>query len=166
MSEVIKRACAVAVAFGLGSLMAYGQSYGGSLSIVKGDAVQYLFPEQVTVAAGKPSQVTLHFRIAPGLHINSHTPSEDTLIPTTFSIPEGVGVRLDGASYPVGTDMTLPMDPKTKLSVYTGEFAIQARIVAAAGNHLVEAKLRYQACNQSECMPPKTISVAIDVIGK
>jgi hypothetical protein len=29
----------------------------------------------------------------------------------------------------------------------------------------VEAKLRYQACNNDTCMPPKTITVPIDVIG-
>ena len=62
--------------------------------------------------------------------------------------------------------MTLPSDPKTKLSVYTGEFTIQARIVATPGNHLVQAKLRYQACDQNQCLPPKTITVPIDVIGK
>jgi hypothetical protein len=43
---------------------------------------------------------------------------------------------------------------------------IQAKIVAAAGNHLVEAKLHFQACDKSVCLPPKTISAAIDVIGK
>jgi hypothetical protein len=43
---------------------------------------------------------------------------------------------------------------------------IQARIVAASGNHLVEARLRYQACDKNECLPPKTIPVAIDVIGR
>jgi hypothetical protein len=159
---------AAAIAFGIVALTAQGQIIPGaeSHSVIKSDAVQYLFPEQVTVPSGKASPVTLHFRIAQGLHINSHTPSEDYLIPTTFSIPEGTGVKLEKASYPAGADMTLPIDPKTKLSVYTGEFVIQASIVSAPGNHLVEAKLRYQACNQSECMPPKTIPVAIDVIGK
>jgi hypothetical protein len=34
--------------------------------------------------------------------------------------------------------MTPAFDPSTKLSVYTGEFTIHARIVAARGNHLVE----------------------------
>ena len=53
-----------------------------------------------------------------------------------------------------------------KLSVYTGEFVVQARIKAAPGDHLVEAKLRYQACDRNACMPPKTITAAIDVIGK
>lgn len=130
------------------------------------DAVAYLFPEQVTVAAGKPSPVSLHFRVAPGLHINSHAPSDDSYIPTAFSIPAGAGVRLDAASYPPGAVISLTIDPKTKLSVYSGEFVVQARIVSTPGNHLVEGKLRYQACDNNECMPPKTITVPIDVIGK
>jgi hypothetical protein len=125
-----------------------------------------MFPEQVSVPAGKPSLVALHFHIAEGLHINSHTPSDEFLIPTTFSIPEGSGVRLETATYPPGRVISLPIDPTTKLSVYTGEFIIQARMVAAAGNHLVQGQLHYQACDNNQCMPPKTITVAIDVIGK
>ena len=135
-------------------------------SIVKSAAVEYLFPEQISVPAGKASPVALHFSVAQGLHINSHTPKDSYLIPTVLSIPAASGVRLEGAAYPPGADFTLPLDPKTKLSVYTGEFIIQARIVAASGNHLVEAKLRYQACDNNACMPPKTITVPIDVIGK
>jgi len=158
---------AAAVAIWLGCLLAHGQAFGSqSRSLAKSDAVLYLFPEQVTVPAGKPSPVTLHFRIAEGLHINSHTPKQEELIPTDFSIPAGAGVRLDKAIYPAGSDITLPADPKTKLNVYTGEFSIETQVVAAPGNHLVEAKLRYQACSQTECLPPRTIPVAIDVIGK
>jgi Thiol:disulfide interchange protein DsbD, N-terminal len=157
---------AVVLAFGLAAMAAQGQGFGANRSTGTSDAVQYLFPEQVTVPAGKASPVTLHFRIAQGLHINSHTPSEDYLIPTVFSIPGDAGVKLQTASYPAGSTLILPMDPKTKLNVYTGDFIIHARIVAAGGNHLVQAKLHYQACNQTQCMPPTTISAAIDVIGK
>jgi hypothetical protein len=128
-------------------------------------AVEYIYPEQITIPAGKPTKIELHFRIAPGLHINSHTPSEEELIPTTYSIPEGSGVSLTDAIYPPGVDFTLPLDRKTKLSVYTGEFTIQARVVAMVGDHLVQARLRYQACDNNACMPPKTITAAIDVIG-
>jgi hypothetical protein len=137
-----------------------------SRSILHGAAVEYLFPEQITIQASKPVPVPLHFRIAPGFHINSHTPKEDYLIPTAFSIPESSGVRLASAAYPAGGDFTLPLDPSTKLSVYTGEFTIDARLVAERGNHLVQASLRYQACDKNACMPPKTITVPIDVIGK
>jgi len=154
---------------GLAGTRAYGQFVSNSPrndSPIKTEAVQYLFPEQVSVPAGKPSPVILHFRVARGLHINSHTPSDKFLIPTDFSIPDSTGVRLNAVNYPPGTIISLAFDPSTKLSVYTGEFAIQARIEATPGNHPVQAKLHYQACDQNQCMPPKTIDVPIEVIGK
>jgi cytochrome c biogenesis DsbD-like protein len=159
---------AVMAALGAGALAAQIVPTGPQSrpAVVRTEAVTYLFPEQVTIAAGKPSRVELHFRVGQGLHINSHTPSADYLIPTDFSIPEGAGVKLDGAAYPEGKIITLPFDPTTKLSVYTGEFMIEARIAAAPGNHLVQARLHYQACDQNQCLPPKTINVPIDVIGK
>jgi hypothetical protein len=135
-------------------------------SVLEKQAVEYLYPEQISIAAGKPAPVALHFRIQQDLHINSHTPHAEYLIPTVFSVPESSGVKLAAADYPAGTDLTLPADPDQKLSVYTGDFTIQANIVSTRGNHLVEAKLRYQACDQTQCLPPKTITVPIDVIGK
>lgn len=135
-------------------------------SAPKAESVQYLYPEQVTIPAGKPAHVSLHFRIEPGLHINSHAPKDEFLIPTVLSIPEASGVRLQNATYPAGNEFVLPADPGTKLNVYTGEFAIDALLVAQPGDHLVEAKLRYQACDDNACRPPKAISVPIDVVGK
>ncbi|HEY1649333.1 MAG TPA: protein-disulfide reductase DsbD domain-containing protein [Terracidiphilus sp.] len=169
MTRAHKIVCTLLAALGLAPLAVRGQivpTGPQSRTQNKPDAVTYLFPEQVTLPAGKPCPVALHFRIAPGLHINSHTPSADYLIPTRFAIPATAGVRLDAASYPAGAEITLPIDPKTELSVYTGDFMIEAQIVAAPGNHLVQGKLHYQACDRNECMPPKTITVAIDVIGK
>jgi Thiol:disulfide interchange protein DsbD, N-terminal len=169
MSLMKKRIFAAVMVLAFGVLAAQGQivpANAPSRFITKADPVQYMFPAQVSVTAGKPSPVALHFSIAQGLHINSHTPSDEYLIPTAFSIPDGAGVRLDSATYPAGIVMALPADPKTKLSVYTGEFTIEARFVATAGNHLVEGKLRYQACDQSQCLPPRTITVPIKVIAR
>jgi hypothetical protein len=159
---------AIATALTLASALVHAQRplFNDAPRSASKPAVVFLYPEQVTVPAAKPTKINLHFRIAPGLHINSHTPSQDELIPTTFSIPAGSGVRLDGVVYPPGMDFTLPLDHNTKLSVYSGEFIVQARIVAAPGDHLVEARLRYQACDNNACMPPKTITAAIEVIGK
>ncbi len=145
----------------LGSLLG-----GMEASARKPAAVRYLYPEQVSLPAGRPSAVPLHFRVAPGVHINSHTPRGEYLIPTTLTIPAGSGVRLEGAVYPPGAEYRPPQDPKARLSVYAGEFTVQARLVAAGGDHLIEARLRYQACENNACMPPKTIIAAIDVIGK
>src|ERR1700733_10946271 len=141
---------------GLAALSVVAQSPladSSSRSILHGAPIEYLFPEQVTVPADTPSPVALHFRIAPGFHINSHKPKEDYLIPTTFAVPESSGVRLESATYPDGIDFTLPLDPGTTLSVYTGEFTIEARLRAPRGNHLVEATLHYQACDKSACFP-------------
>ncbi len=160
---------AALIALAAGIAAAHSQSLGSftqKQQAANRDAVIFLFPEQVTVPARKPAQVELHFRVAQGLHINSHTPADDFLIPTTFAIPANAQVELKGATYPAGTITALPIAPNTRLSVYTAEFVIRARIVAAAGNHLVQGQLHYQACDNNECMPPRTIPVAIDVIGR
>jgi hypothetical protein len=135
-------------------------------SPVASASVEYLFPTQVAIPAGKPRPVSLHFRVVTGMHINSHTPSSQFLIPTTLSLPFATGVRLEATAYPAGAEITLPADPSTKLSVYTGDFIIQTRLVAEAGSHSIQARLHYQACNDNECLPPKTITVPIEVIGK
>ena len=169
MMRSTKLAGLALLALGAGILAGHAQlisANGQNRPTSKNDAVQYLFPEQVTVGAGKASPVSLHFRVVSGMHNNSHTPSDEYLIPTVFTIPDGEGVKLAAANYPNGGNITLSADPKTKLSVYTGEFIIQAKILSPAGNHLVQGKLRYQACNDSQCLPPKTITVPIDVIGK
>ena len=135
-------------------------------SLPKTPVVQYLFPEQIHLEANHATPVALHFRVADGMHINSHTPHDSFLIPTTFSLPTGTAVRLESVNFPQGTDITLPLDPKTRLNVYTGEFIVNARLVSPAGDHLLQGKLHFQACNESQCMPPETITAAIDVIAK
>ena len=129
-------------------------------------AVEFLYPEQVTLEAGKPKRVSLHFRVAEGMHINSHTPPDADLVPTTLALPAESGVKLESARYPKGQAFALPLDPKTKLDVYTGEFTIEAELTATAGDRLMEARLRYQACDNAECMPPKTLIVPVDVRSK
>jgi hypothetical protein len=120
----------------------------------------------VAVTAGKPTAVRLHFRVAEGMHINSHIPADADLIPTVLTLHEGSDVKLEGATYPKGESYTPAADSKTKLNVYTGEFIIEARLLTMPGNHLAEARLRYQACDNALCMPPRTLTVAIDVEGK
>lgn len=135
-------------------------------SLKKAPPVQFVYPEQVHLPAGKATDVALNFRVVAGMHINSHTPRQDFLIPTVFSIPAGEGVKLESATYPSGSDISLPSAPKMKIDVYSGTFAVQARMVAAPGNHLVRGVLHFQACNETQCLPPQTITAALDVVAK
>jgi hypothetical protein len=128
--------------------------------------VQFLYPEQVTLRADKPSVVELHFRVNQGLHINSHTPREKSLIPTQLIVPERTGVNVASVDFPPGSDYSPAFSPNDKLSVYTGEFVLDAHVTAQRGDHLVQAALRYQACDANSCYPPKTAPVAVSIIAK
>lgn len=127
------------------------------------DQVQFMDPAQVTVAAGKPAVVDLQFRVADGLHINSHDPHDANLIPTRMLVVDGAGLKTEKIDFPAGVDVALPFAPGQKLSVYSGQFSLQARIVAARGKHQWQAVLRYQACNLNQCMPPKKLPITVDV---
>jgi hypothetical protein len=139
---------------------------GGSVEKKPPQYVQYLFPEQVSVTAGKDSVVDLHFKVNPGMHINSHAPREKWLIATRLIVVETPAMKVGPVEFPDGTDYTLAAVPKDKLSVYTGEFVVRAHIEAKAGQHLFEGALRYQACDTNSCYPPREAPIAMDVIAK
>jgi hypothetical protein len=128
--------------------------------------VKFLYPEQVSVPANQDSVVELHFAVNPGLHINSHTPHEKSFIPTQLIVAELPGLTVKQVDFPPGTDFTLAADPSEKLSVYTGDFALRAHVKAQAGEHLIQAALRYQACDATSCYPPRKAPVAVDVIAR
>lgn len=130
------------------------------------DPVVFLYPLQLSVPAGKPTPINLHFRIASGLHINSHTPTSKTFIRTELILPSDPQAKLSAVQFPKGSQYAMPAFPQDKLSVYTGDFTVHAKVTATRGNHMLQAKLRYQACATNSCYPPRTIPVSIDVIAK
>jgi Thiol:disulfide interchange protein DsbD, N-terminal len=129
-------------------------------------AVQFLYPENVTVPAGHAAQIDLHFSVANGLHINSHAPLDKTLIPARLAVVEAPGLRVSAVDFPPGTEFALQVAPNEKLSVYTGEFVLHMHLTAQRGEHDLAALLRYQACDQNACMPPHSIPVSITVVGE
>lgn len=128
--------------------------------------VRYLYPEQITVPAGRDAVVELHFRVNPGMHINSNAPLEKELIATRLNMPGSTGIQLGNVEFPVGSEYALAAMPSERLSVYTGEFVVKAHIRATAGQHLLQGSLRYQACDTNSCYPPRNAPVAVDVIAK
>lgn len=128
--------------------------------------VRLASPQQVSIRSGKPAVVELHFVIDPRLHINSHTPPSETLIPTRLAVTEVPGLKVSAIDFPAGQPFTLPIDPTIKLDVYTGEFVLKAHVIAQPGGHLLQGVLRYQACDNSACYPPKTLPIAVSVIAQ
>jgi hypothetical protein len=132
----------------------------------KPQAVQYLFPEQVSVPAGKDSVIDLHFKVNAGLHINSHEPREKGLIATRLVVGEIPGMTIGPVEFPAGADYAVTAMPGDKLSVYSGEFVVHAHVQATAGQHMFEGALRYQACDTNTCYPPREAPIAVDVIAR
>ena len=128
--------------------------------------VIFLSPVQVTIPAGKPSVIDLHFRIEDGLHINSHRPHDASLIATQLLVADSTGVNTTGIDFPEGTDTSFAFAPDQKLSVYTGQVVLQAHITARAGQREWQGIMRYQACNNSQCLPPRKVPVAVEIIAK
>ena len=140
------------------------QSSGSSSA---GDPVRYEYPEQVQLTAGRSQQVDLHFRIRGGLHINSHQPLDKSLVRTDLVVAEPSGIDVQSVTFPEGEPYSSAAFPREKLSVYTGEVVLHARILAARpGEQLLSAALRYQACDANTCFPPKKATVALDVVAR
>lgn len=139
---------------------------GASIESRRPQDVQYLFPQQVSVGAGRDAVIEMHFRVSRGMHINSHTPKEKWLIPTRLLVKDSPDLRVERIDFPAGEDYSLAAMPQAKLSVYTGDFVVQAHVTARPGQHILQAALRYQACDTNSCYPPREAPVAVDVIAK
>ena len=129
-------------------------------------AVQFLYPDKVNIPARRAAQIDLHFRVADGLHINSHAPTDKFLIPSRLAVVEVQGLNVTKIDFPPGTEYAPQFSPREKLSVYTGEFILHAHLTAQPGEHLLEGALRYQACDANSCMPPHTIPVSVTVVAR
>jgi hypothetical protein len=71
------------------------------------------------------------------------------------------GVEIGEATFPEGHTYSFPFDPPEKVDVYSGGFVVRLRVRAAPGEHTINATLRYQACDNASCYPPKTLPIQV-----
>ena len=117
--------------------------------------------EPQSVAANKPSTLELRFQIVSGYHVNSHTPKSEYLIPTAVTLQPASGVKEGELQYPHGVPYSFATDPNTKLDVYAGSFTVKVPVVAARGEHTLDGTLKYQACDNASCYPPRTVPLKV-----
>ena len=123
-----------------------------------------------TVKAGKGSTATITIKasLPAGYHANSNKPTYSYLIPLTLKWTGGP-LRMESISYPAGTTEHYGFqEPSDKpLSVVTGEFSIVTKFKvaadAASGPAAETGTLRYQACDNKACYPPKNVPVNVTV---
>jgi hypothetical protein len=124
-------------------------------------------PEVVSITRGKPGTVTLHFRVERGFHVNSNKPKSEFLIPTALKIDPPTDIIIGKVSYPEGEDKSFPFSPDEKLNVYTGDFSVDVVVRPLAsvvtGKYALHGQLKYQACDNAACYPPKKVPVDFQV---
>lgn len=119
------------------------------------------------VQRAKETMVNLSFRIPHGYHINSNTPHSEFLIPTALKMDVPTDIVLGKIQYPAGEDATFPFSPDEKLSVYSGDFTIALGVhplhSVVPGKYEMHGVLRYQACDNAACYPPKNLKVSFEI---
>jgi len=122
-------------------------------------------PDRLSAVRGASATATLHVRLTRGHHVNSNTPSDEFLIPLRLTW-QAAPLEVEEIAYPDPTMETYAFSEEP-LSVHTGDFDIRTRFRVPsdvpAGSRVLTAKLRYQACTDKLCLPPKTVDVRLPV---
>jgi hypothetical protein len=133
----------------------------------QGPAVKMAPAPVVTIVQGKPATVPLSFRVSSGYHINSNKPKSEFLIPTVLKVEATTDIVIGRTTYPDGQDMSFAFAPDEKLNVYTGDFQVDVLVrplrSVEKGKYVVRGTLKYQACDNSACYPPKQLPISFDV---
>jgi suppressor for copper-sensitivity B len=115
---------------------------------------------------GSPVRVAALVTIEPEWHVNSHKPTFEYLIPTVLSLELPEGWTAGRVQYPPA-EMQKFAFADQPLAVYDGDVVILADLQvpagAAAGSYPVRGSLRYQACNDSQCLPPATTEAEVQL---
>jgi hypothetical protein len=139
---------------------------GSSLPSGASVAKPHAFVSLDEIPAGHPFEVAIVVDILTGYHMNSHTPTEEYLIPTGVTLAPAPGFREIGTTYPDGQMLQFDFS-KEKLSVYSGSVTIRVKLAAEAsaalGDMTLPFTLRFQACNMTACLPPAKVPVNVKV---
>lgn len=129
-------------------------------AIVKPQAYVSLAP----VPRGRTFEVAVIAEIRNGYHMNNNKPADEFLIPTTLTAQLPKGLREVETIYPSGEARKFVFS-QTPMLVYTGRVPLLVRIEVAAdaplGSVAIPMVLRYQACNDTTCLPPVKIPISV-----
>lgn len=109
-------------------------------------------------------RVPVAVRIRRGFHINSDRPNDPYLIPTKLDW-NPTPLRVESIDYPPAEEVEYDFSAKP-LSVYSSRIEIITTFrIESPPRNLAELRgaLRFQACNDEACLPPRTIPVVVPI---
>ncbi len=121
----------------------------------------------IVVVRGGKAPLDIAMQVNRRFHINSNKPNDELLMPTVVHLDPPQGIMIVNIHYPAGEQLSLPFMGKDTLSVYSGSFEVTADVraqrSAALGTLRVHGDVKYQACDNRQCFPPKTTPLEFDV---
>src|ERR1051325_8091252 len=116
-----------------------------------------------TLKAGDKFTGQVTAQIAPGWHLYSITQGAGGPIPTRITVPDGQSFKLAGNVS--GPRPRVQMDPNFEINTETheGSVTFSAPLVVAAdastGAQQLNINVRFQACDDTKCLPPRTLKL-------
>jgi len=126
--------------------------------LATGAAADEVVRGRLTVASGR---ATVEMTVAPGWHVNAHVPRDKFLIPTTLDVKPPDGVHAGAVAYPEPVERKLAFLGGGTALLYEGTVRFTASLDGTGAGPL-RASLRYQACNDSQCLPPRTLDLTAE----
>ena len=122
-------------------------------------------PEKLIVRRGQAIPAEVLIQLRSGYHVNSNTPADPYLIPLKLTLTSKA-VEVTDIEYPKPLMQKFSFSEKP-VSVFEGDFKARAKLKilpnAPVGMNALDGKLRYQACNDRMCLPPRTLDLKIPV---
>jgi len=116
-----------------------------------------------TLKAGDKFTAQVTAQIAPGWHLYSITQGAGGPIPTRITVPDGQPFKLAGNVS--GPRPRVQMDPNFEINTETHEGSATFRTPlvvvadASAGAQQLNINVRFQACDDTKCLPPRTLKL-------
>jgi hypothetical protein len=126
-----------------------------------------VFVSHEPVPRGQVFEVAIVGEVLEGFHINAHKVLQDYLIPTVLTPELPKGIRLVEMHYPEGVRRKFAFASE-EMAVYEGKVTLRMKLQATSeaplGKLSVPVELRYQACNDTTCLPPVRIPLKAEFV--
>ncbi len=121
--------------------------------------------DRAPLVAGAEAQLAVVLTIARGWHVNSPTPGDEFLVPTSvgWQLPEGWAAPQ--LAYPAGRKLRFEF-AEGPVEVWDGRVVMVGRLsvpATAAGATRLAAEVTAQACNDRQCLPPRPVLAELEV---
>jgi len=117
-----------------------------------------------TIERGKSARGRVVLSIPGGLHVNSRRPASEYAIPTVVTVRGPRGVRVSRVTYPRGKNRKFQFS-ENLINVYEGRTTFPFTVTVPAnfrGKTIrVNVAVRYQACTDEVCYPPRTKNIVL-----